>query len=114
MPRETIIGHWCYIPTLGNEEGPKGSFDGKDGGAEGSWAKPTIFRSARPAARRREGGPPEKSLRQEDAGVPAGAEHFGGPDGGLDLADVGLTEKEHTEAGLTYAAADGLRQPALQ
>ena len=35
--------------------GRKQSTGGKDGGAEGSWAKPTIFRSARPAARRREG-----------------------------------------------------------
>ena len=31
------------------------STGGQNGGAEGSRAKPTIFRSARPAAQRREG-----------------------------------------------------------
>ena len=55
-----------------------------DGGAEGSWAKPTIFRSARPAARRRDG---QTAGKTEGAGQTAARRRDGrtagkpGPEG---------------------------------
>ena len=53
-------------------------------------------------------------LSQEDAGLAAGFAHVGGPDGGLDFADVGFAQQEHAQAGLADTAADGLGQFSVQ
>ena len=49
-------------------------------------------------------------LQQNDPGVLAGVDGFIVPGGDLDLADVGLAQQEHGQAGLADAAADGQGQ----
>ena len=52
-------------------------------------------------------------LQQEDVVFFADLDHALGPDGGLDLADVGLTQKVHAEPALADASADGAGQLAV-
>lgn len=47
---------------------------------------------------------------QRDAGIDAGTAHFCRPDARLDLSDMGLAEKKHTQSGLAYTASDRQRQ----
>lgn len=47
---------------------------------------------------------------QRDAGIDAGTVHFCRPDARLDLSDMGLAEKKHTQSGLAYTASDRQRQ----
>ena len=53
-------------------------------------------------------------LQKFDAGLPARADHFGRPYGGLHLADVGFLQEKHAEPALADAAAYGKRKLILQ
>ena len=56
------------------------------------------------------GNNPRKYLQKINAISCAFFPHLIGPDGHLDLADMGLAEIEHTDTGLADAAAHGVGQ----
>ena len=64
------------------------------------------------------GGSPAGSsypvLQQENVVLPAGFDHVAGPDGGVDFADVGAAQHQHTQTALADTAADGVGQLAGQ
>ena len=59
-------------------------------------------------------GKAQSASEQNYPGVAAGLDGLFIPDTGLHLADVGLAQQEHAQAGLADAAADGEGQLALQ
>ena len=54
----------------------------------------------------------ELGLDEPDACLGALASHVVGPDGGLNLADVGFVEEHHAESALSDASTDAQRQSA--
>ena len=52
--------------------------------------------------------------QEVDVAFPAGRHHVGGPDAGLNLADVRLAQIEHAQPRLPDAATDGQRELAVQ